>query len=43
MFEVSVIEISGSDYLLTRHHIAGEGNPQLYSSKAYALAKLKKI
>ena len=34
MFEDSVIEISGSEYLLTQRHIAGERNPQLHSSKA---------
>jgi len=41
MFEDSVIEISGFDYLLTHHHIARERNPQLHFSKASALAKLK--
>jgi hypothetical protein len=42
MFEDSIIEISGSDYLLTHHNIAEELNPQLHASKASALAKLKK-
>jgi hypothetical protein len=41
-FEESVIEISETDYLLTHHHIAGERNPQLHSSKFSALAKLQK-
>lgn len=37
------LKVVSSNYLLTRHHTAGERGPQLHYSKVSALAKLKNM